>query len=146
MIRRTTWPARLLSVATGPLILAGCATRTVVFDMEPGQGAISGTPGRRGLVVAAPHGTADVRTADIAADLGRRTGFGVVIATGFAIEPDTRERAGRRDQGNRPTEGVPRRPPAGEVPTDRAREVYDAYEARVREGARGPGPFPVESH
>src|SRR5213592_2896593 len=116
MIRRTTWPARLLSVATGPLILAGCATRTVVFDMEPGQGAISGKPGRSGLVVAAPHGTSDVRTADIAADLGRRTGFGVVIATGFAIEPDC------------------------------AREVYQAYEARVREVARGPLRFLAEIH
>src|SRR5439155_22887163 len=111
MMRRTTWPARLLSVATGPLILAGCATRTVVFDMEPGQGAISGTPGRRGLVVAAPHGTADVRTADIAADLGRRTRFGVVIAPGFAIEPDTREGPGRRYQVNRPPERGAGRPP-----------------------------------
>src|SRR2546428_1692231 len=34
MIRRTTRLARLLSVATGPLILCGCATRTVVFDTE----------------------------------------------------------------------------------------------------------------
>ncbi len=145
-MRRTTWPARLLSVATGPLILAGCATRTVVFDMEPGQGAISGTPGRSGLVVAAPHGTEDVRTADIAADLGRRTGFGVVIATGFAIEPDTREGPGRRYQVNRPTEGAPGRSPSEEVPTDCAREVYEAYEARVREVARGPLRLLAEIH
>src|SRR2546426_380062 len=103
-------------------------------------------PGRSGLVIAAPHGTSDVRTADIAADLGRRTGFGIVIATGFAIEPDTRERAGRREQVNRPTEGVPGRPPAEEVPTDCAREVYDAYEARVREVARGPLRFLAEIH
>src|SRR5438132_11621587 len=124
MIRRTTWPARLLSVATGPLILYGCATRTVVSDAETGQGAIGAQPGRSGLVIAAPHDTSDVRTADIAADLGRRTGFGVVIATGFAIEPDTRERPGRS--------------PSEQVPTDCAREVDEAYEARVREVARGP--------
>src|SRR2546427_6982176 len=98
MSRRTTWLARLLSVATGPLILGGCATQTVVFDPATGQGGISAQPGRSGLVIAAPHGTSDVRTADIAADLGRRTGFGIVIAKGFAIEPDTRERAGRREQ------------------------------------------------
>src|SRR5438552_19208886 len=146
MSRRTTWLARLLSVATGPLILGGCATQTVVFDPATGQGGISAQPGRSGLVIAAPHGTSDVRTADIAADLGRRTGFGIVIATGFAIEPDTRERAGRRDQVNRPTEGVPGRPPAEEVPTDCAREVYDAYEARVREVARGPLRFLAEVH
>src|SRR3989442_1456225 len=146
MSRRTTWLARLLSVATGPLILGGCATQTVVFDPATGQGGISAQPGRSGLVIAAPHGTSDVRTADIAADLGRRTGFGIVIATGFAIEPDTRERAGRREQVNRPTEGVPGRPPAEEVPTDCAREVYDAYEARVREVARGPLRFLAEIH
>src|SRR5256885_2205008 len=146
MSRRTTWLARLLSVATGPLILGGCATQTVVFDPATGQGGISAQPGRSGLVIAAPHGTSDVRTADIAADLGRRTGFGIVIAKGFAIEPDTRERAGRREQVNRPTEGVPGRPPAEEVPTDCAREVYDAYEARVREVARGPLRFLAEIH
>src|SRR2546421_3491019 len=146
MSRRTTWLARLLSVATGPLILGGCATQTVVFDPATGQGGISAQPGRSGLVIAAPHGTSDVRTADIASDLGRRTGFGIVIAKGFAIEPDTRERAGRREQVNRPTEGVPGRPPAEEVPTDCAREVYDAYEARVREVARGPLRFLAEIH
>src|SRR5437870_5377483 len=146
MIRRTTWPARLLSVATGPLILYGCATRTVVSDAETGQGAIGAQPGRSGLVIAAPHDTSDVRTADSAADLGRRTGFGVVIATGFAIEPDTRERAGRRDQVNRPTEGVAGRPPSEESETDCAREVYDAYEALVREAARGPLRFLAEIH
>ena len=119
-------------MGTGPLILVGCATRTVVFDTETRQGAISGKPGRSGLVVAAPHGTADVRTADIAADLGRRTGFGVVIATGFAIEADTRERPGRS--------------PSEEVPTDCARGVDEAYEARVREVARGPLRFLAEIH
>src|SRR6266513_1534323 len=111
MIRRTTWRARLLSVATGPLILYGCATRTGVLDADTARGGI-------------------------AADLGRRTGFGVVIASGLAIESDTRERAGRRYQVNRPMEGVPGRPPSEEVATDCAREVYDAYEARVREVAR----------
>src|SRR2546428_787032 len=54
--------------------------------------------------------------------------------------------AGRREQVNRPTEGAPGRPPAEEVPTDCAREVYDAYEARVREVARGPLRFLAEIH
>src|SRR5947199_10273 len=104
MIRRPTRFARLLSVATGPLILCGCATRTVVFDTDASRGAITSRPGRPGSVIAAPHGTSDVRTGDIAADLAQRTGFGVVIATGFSIEPDTRARAGRRYQVNRPME------------------------------------------
>src|SRR5207245_2096870 len=79
MSRRTTWLARLLSVATGPLILGGCATQTVVFDPATGPGGVG-------------------------------------------------------------------RPPAEEVPTDCAREVYDAYEARVREVARGPLRFLAEIH
>src|SRR2546427_7567677 len=127
MSRRTTWLARLLSVATGPLILGGCPTQPVVFAPATGQGGISAQPGRSGLVIAAPPGPPDVRTADIAADLGRRTGFGIVIATGFAIEPDTRERAGRREQVNRPTEGAPGRPPAEEGPTHCALGAYHAY-------------------
>src|SRR5213592_619535 len=146
MIRRPTRFARLLSVAPGPLILCGCATRTVVFDTDASRGAITSRPGRPGSVIAAPHGTSDVRTGDIAADLAQRTGFGVVIATGFSIEPDTRARAGRRYQVNRPMEGVPGRPPSEEVATDCAREVYDAYEARVREVARGPLQFFAEIH
>src|SRR3989442_13945148 len=105
MSRRTTWLARLLSVATGPLILGGCATQTVVFDPATGQGGISAQPGRSGLVIGAPHGTSDVRTADIAADLGPRPGFGTVIATGFPIEPDRPARAGRREKAKRPPEG-----------------------------------------
>src|SRR3989449_164546 len=146
MSRRTTWLARLLSVATGPLILGGCATQTVVFDPATGPAGTAAQAVRGGRGRGRPRGPSDAPTADIAADLGRRTGFGIVIATGFAIEPDTRERAGRREQVNRPTEGVPGRPPAEEVPTDCAREVYDAYEARVREVARGPLRFLAEIH
>src|SRR2546422_8079795 len=95
MSRRTAWLARLLSGGTGPLTPGGCPTQRVVFAPATGRGGISAQPGRSGLVIAAPHGPWDVRTADIAADLGRRTGFGIVIATGFAIEPDTREQIGR---------------------------------------------------
>jgi len=146
MIRRPTRFARLLSVATGPLILCGCATRTVVFDTDASRGAITSRPGRPGSVIAAPHGTSDVRTGDIAADLAQRTGFGVVIATGFSIEPDTRARAGRRYQVNRPMEGVPGRPPSEEATTDRAQEIYQAYEQRVREVAQGSLRLLVEIH
>ena len=135
-----------ISVALAPILLGGCATRTVVFDTEAPRGAITAQAGRRGLVIAAPHGSSDVRTDAIAAELARRTGFGVVIATGFALEPDSREASGRRYQVNRPMEGVPGRPPSEEVVTARAREVYDAYEQRVREVAQGPLRFLAEIH
>jgi hypothetical protein len=137
---------RLVSVAAGPLVLFGCATRTVEFPPETARGHIATRPGRAGFVVAAPHGTSDVRTGEIAAEVARRTGFGLVVATGFSIEPDTRERPGRRYQVNRPFEGTPSRPPTEETATDAARRVYEAYETRVREIAQGPLRFYAEIH
>jgi hypothetical protein len=134
------------SVAIAPVILYGCAPHPVTFDTTTATGSITGQPGWRGLVIAAPHGTSDPRTGDIAAALARRTGFGVVIATGFGLESDARERAGRRYEVNRPFEGVPGRPQAEEVATEGARQVYEAYERRVREVARGPLRFLAEVH
>jgi hypothetical protein len=97
-------------------------------------------------VIAAPHGTSDARTGEIATELGRRTGFGVVVATGFNLEPDTRESPGRRYQVNRPLEGTPGRPASEEVASEGARQVYRAYEQRVREVAQGPLLFYAEIH
>src|SRR5216684_6820455 len=87
--RRRFWWA--ISLAVGPIVLSGCATRASLPEIEGLPGALAGTIGRRGVVIAAPHGISDARTGDIVAELGRRTGFGVVIATGFNLEPDTRE-------------------------------------------------------
>lgn len=138
--------ARLLSVATAPIVLYGCAAHPVALDSEVAPGYISGQAGRRGVVIAAPHGTSDIGTGEIVAAIARRTGFGVVIASGFSIEPDTRQRPGRRYQVNRPLEGVPGRPPTEEIASDNARRVYEAYERRVREVAQGPLAFYVEIH
>jgi hypothetical protein len=134
------------SVAIGPVIVYGCAPHPVAFDSSAATGSLTGRPGRPGLVIAAPHGTSDPRTGDIAAELGRRTGFGLVIATGFNLEPDTRERTGRRYQVNRPFVGVPGRPAAEDVASEEARQVYEAYERRVREVAQGPLRVLVEIH
>jgi hypothetical protein len=102
--------------------------------------------GRPGMVVAAPHGTSDLATGEMAAEIARRTGFGLVVATGFSPEPDTRDRPGRRYQVNRPFEGIPGRPSAEVVETDDARRVYEAWELRVREAAQGPLRFYTEVH
>src|SRR5206468_11968301 len=75
-----------------------------------------------------------------------RSGFGLVVATGFALEPDRPDGPGRRYQVNRPLEGVPGRPAAQEVSSDGARRVYEAYEQRVRAVAQGPLAFYVEIH
>src|SRR5262249_3827630 len=87
---------RLVRVAAGSLILVGCATQTVEYPAKNRLGNIDTRPGRAGLVVAAPHGSSDSQTAEIAAEVARRTGFGLVVATGFNLEPDTREHPGRR--------------------------------------------------
>jgi hypothetical protein len=134
-------------LAIGSGVLSGCAPPPASLgEIEGLPGTISGKIGRPGVVVAAPHGTSDAYTGEIAAELGRRTGYGVVVATGFNIEPDTRERAGRRYQVNRPLEGVPGGSPSDEVATAGARLVYDAYERRVREVAQGPLVLYVEVH
>lgn len=140
------WVLWLASVATASLLLFGCAAVPVGVEGEGARGWVATRPGRPGFVVAAPHGTSDPGTADIAAEVARRTGFGLVVATGFGVEPDGANGPGRRYQVNRPLEGVPGRPPAEEVATEAARRVYEAYEQRVREAARGPLAFYAEVH
>ena len=137
---------RLASVAAAPLLLFGCATQRVDHPLEPGRGQIAARLGRPGFVVAAPHGSSDVRTGEIAAEVARRTGFGLVVASGFQLERDTDERPGRRYQVNRPFEGTPSRPPSEDRRSEAARRVYDAYERRVREAAQGPLRFYAEIH
>ena len=140
-------PVRCLaSVAAGSLVLFGCATQRVEHPIETPRGEIASRLGRPGLVVAAPHGSSDLKTNEIAADVARRTGFGLVIAYGFELERDTREAPGRRYQVNRPFEGRPSRPPSEDVATEPARRIYDAYERRVRETAQGPLRFYAEIH
>jgi hypothetical protein len=133
-------------VAAGALVLYGCAAQRIAVPLDGGGGHIAAQAGRPGLVVAAPHGTSDPRTGDIAAELARRTGFGLVVASGFAIEHDDGGMPRRRYQVNRPLEGAPGRPPAEEIATDDARRVYEAYERRVREAAGGPLLFYAEIH
>jgi hypothetical protein len=124
--------------------LSGCAVHEVLVDGGPGS--IATRPGRPGFVVAAPHGRSDPRTGEIAAEIARRTGFGLVVATGFALEPDRPDGPGRRFQVNRPLEGVPGTPAALEVASAGARAVYEAYEAHVRRVAQGPLTFYAEIH
>ena len=137
---------RLARVAAGSLILVGCATQTVEYPAKTPRGQVAARPGRAGLVVAAPHGSSDSQTAEIAAEVARRTGFGLVVATGFNLEPDTREQPGRRYQVNRPFEGIPGRPPSEETASDGARIAYDRFEQTVRETAQGPLRFYAEIH
>jgi hypothetical protein len=137
---------RLVEVAAVGLVIAGCAAQRMEQPLERGRGHIAARPGRPGLVVAAPHGSSDARTAEIAADVARRTGFGLVVASGFELEGESRGHPGRRYQVNRPFEGTPGRPPSEDMTSEPARRVYDTYERRVREIAQGPLRFYTEIH
>jgi hypothetical protein len=133
-------------VASSALVVYGCAVQSVELPSTPGRGHIAVRAGRPGLVVAAPHGGSDVNSDEIAVEIARRTGFGLVVATGFSLEAAGRQGPGRRYKVNRPLEGVPGRPASEHVATEAAREVYEIYETRVREAAQGPLRFYAEIH
>src|SRR5260370_3829650 len=121
----------LRSVAALSLLLSGCATMQVRPESGVEGGQIWTKPGRAGVVVAAPHGTSDPYTGEIAAELARRTGFGLVVAGGFGLDAEASERPARRYEVNRPTEGVPGRPPAEEVATPTPGRAPPDFEPRV---------------
>ncbi|MBI2204580.1 MAG: hypothetical protein HYU41_12090 [Candidatus Rokubacteria bacterium] len=136
------------------LLVYGCATYPVTVEIEPPpaerkvepHGHISTRPGRTGVVVAAPHGTCDPRTGDIASEIARRTGFGLVVATGFTLETGSDGRPLLRYHVNRPTEGKPGHGPSEDRATPGARRVYEAYERHVQQASAGPLRFYVEIH
>jgi len=105
------------------------------------EGELRLIPGRPGVVIGVPHGGFEEFTALIGERLGRLTGAGAVIATGFAGA----RTGGVRLNVNRPTEGA-RLSPGAESVTPRARRVHDAYAALVRRAARGPLALYVELH
>lgn len=142
-MRLPTRIRRCASVA-GFLALSGCAAPPLDLPPAPVPGHIAVRPGRPGFVVAAPHGGSHVNSDEIAVEIARRTGFGLVVATGVSLEAETRAPAGRRYEVTRPLEGVPGRPASEHVVTDAARRVYEVYEQRVREAAQGPLRFYAE--
>jgi len=108
---------------------------------EAQTGHITGTPGRPGVVVAAPHGTVDLNTDQIAERIAKRTGFGLVVATGFSYRVGSNT---HRLDVNRPTERTLGGGEASE--TARAAEVYARYRERVEAIAQGPLLLYVEIH
>ena len=73
-------------MAALPLILYGCAQQTVSVDPVVRGGQMVATPGKPGYVVGAPYGSSDAQTAAIATEIARRTGFGLVVASGAGID------------------------------------------------------------
>lgn len=105
-------------------------------------GSVQVEKGRPGLVIAAPHGTSDLATDVMGRALAKLTGFGLVVATGYA----NLDGAGRRFNVNRPTESAPGAAARAEMETPAARDVYRAYRRHVTEAAQGPLRLYVEVH
>lgn len=105
-------------------------------------GSVHVEKGRPGLVIAAPHGTSDIATDVLGRELAKLTGFGLVVAIGYA----NLDGEGRRYNVNRPTESVPGVAARLEVETAAARQVYLAYRGHVTEAAQGALRLYVEVH
>jgi hypothetical protein len=113
-----------------------------VEDPFAGAGGLfAARPGRVGFVVAAPCGTDDATSGHLAAEIARRTGFGLVVASELSLPAGGSPRAGCHSQVNRPLEGLPERPPSARGSTG---TVSDRYEQRVLEAAQGPLKFYAE--
>lgn len=74
---------------------------------------------RQGVIIAAPHGTYDIRTDVLTKDVARMLGVGYIVARGFSS-------GAWRVNVNRPTEGAGRTCER-ERHTERARDVYEHY-------------------
>jgi hypothetical protein len=70
--------------------VSGCAARSADVRAAPGAGQVDVRTGRAGLVVASLHSTRDASTDEMAVEIARRTGFGLVVASGFPVEEDSR--------------------------------------------------------
>lgn len=110
MIRLSQRIRRLASVGVGLVTLYGCATQRAGAPPTAADGQITVRPGRAGLLVAARQTGRDGEVADMAAEIARRTGFGLVVASGVPVDGDGRGPARRLDE---------------------------LYEQRVREAAQG---------
>ena len=121
------------------LLALGCVLWAALAHAQTGD--ITAKAGRPGLVVAAPHGIVDAHTARIAEVIAERTGFGLVVATGFSFRRGTRS---YRLDVNRPSESA-----IGggeERASQEAARVYARYRERVEAIAGGPFVLYVEIH
>lgn len=112
--------SRVLRLAVVMLFIAFSfhpAAAQEIFTHSPGH--FETTSVKQGIIIAAPHGTYDIRTDVLAKDVARMLGAGYIVARGFSS-------GASRINVNRPTEGAGRTCER-ERRTERAREVYDHY-------------------
>lgn len=141
MIRLSARIRRLASVSTGIALLSGCATHRVEDPFAVAGGPFAARPGRVGFVVAAPCGADDVDSGHLAAEIARRTGFGLVVASERSRPAGGSPPAGCHSPVKPPLAGLPERPPSAHGSTG---TISDRYGQRVLEAAQGPLRFYAE--
>lgn len=125
-----------------PLLIQGCATVPLEEGTVQARGQFASLMGSPGFVIGAPHASSDTLTGQIGQELASQIGSGLVMAHGF----DDLDPRRRRFHVNRPTLGIPGRPPSEEVYTDEARLIYERYVGLVRGASQGPLRLYVELH
>ncbi len=130
---------RLLHLLRVLAAIAFAVSASAQERVQDPQGEFEYLAAPGGVLVTAPHGTADYNTAPLAISIAKTLGTGYVVFRG--------SRAGaERLNVNRPTEGGGLTCP-NEPETDRARATYDAYVRLVRLAAGGERPtLYVEIH
>jgi hypothetical protein len=106
-----------------------CVSRAAAEYLDPSLGRFEARSSSQGVVIAAPHGTYDIRTDALAKNVARMLNAGYVIARGFSSTAS-------RINVNRPTEG------AGQIcererRTQRARNVYEQYVRLIEKSSEG---------
>ena len=127
-------PRRSLLGALGA-VASGCALPTHEAADIDALGKFERVPGRPGVVIGVPHGTADTGTWDIGRLLCQRLGASGVFVTGF-WDGKTRQRI----NVNRPTEQIigQQSQVVRQWPSDRAAAANARYVATVKEASVGP--------
>jgi hypothetical protein len=144
-MRRTVSGRRAFVLGLVAAAVDGCASTLSEQDRNAvdALGHFERVPGRAGLVVAAPHGTSDTGTLEMAREILARTGASGVLVTGF-WDGHTR----RRINVNRDTEQTmgAQSVVLQQAYSARAAHVNARYTALVREAAQGPLRWFFEIH
>jgi hypothetical protein len=75
---------RAIGSTAAAIALSGCAGQAVAPAGDPAPAPVEVRPGRPEAVVSAPHGASDPVSGEIAREIARRTGLGLVVARGAA--------------------------------------------------------------
>lgn len=132
---------RSLSIIGAGLVVSVCAVSKEDALKLGSFEVVQGASAPHGVVIGAPHGTADTHTDEITKLVAHDLGYPAVIARGFT----KKETGDHRINVNRPTEGAGLRP-SEEIGSLRAEQVYEEYKRLEIASAGGAMKVLVEFH